>query len=111
MIGDRRVLIAAVTTGIRDVLHRRGAVAPFGMHLQVAQVLLDRGTPERGIREHAADFRTAEKMAPQLRLDGATPERAIREHAADFRTAEKMAPQLPAPLNICAAVTLVDGLF
>ena len=36
VIGDRRVLIATLKTGIRDVLHRRRAVAPFGMHLQVA---------------------------------------------------------------------------
>jgi hypothetical protein len=55
MIGDRRVLIAAPTTGIRDVLHCRGAVAPFGMHLQVAQVLLDGGT--RAVHTDILHFR------------------------------------------------------
>src|SRR4029434_3965604 len=66
MIGDRGISIAALNTGLRDVLHRRGAVAPFGVHLEVAQVLLKGRTRERGIREHSADVRTAEKIAPTL---------------------------------------------
>ena len=43
MIGDRRVLIAALKAGVGNLLDRRMAVAPFGVHLQVAAVLLNRG--------------------------------------------------------------------
>ena len=53
------------------------------MHLQVAAVLLERGTGERRIRENAADFRAAQKVPPKL----------------------------SSPLDVCAAVALVDRAF
>ena len=83
MIGDRRVLIATLKAGVGDLLHRRVAVAPFGVHLQVAAVLLKRRTRERGIREHAPDFGAAEKVPPKL----------------------------ASPLDVCAAVAPFDRVF
>ena len=46
MIGDRRVVIPTLKTGIGDFLDRRVAVAPFGVHLQIAEILVDGGARE-----------------------------------------------------------------
>ena len=44
-------------------------------------------------------------------LEGGTRECRIREHAPDFGAAEKMPPKLASPLDVCAAVALFDRLF
>ena len=54
------------TAGVGDLLYRRIAIAPFGVHLQVAAVLLKGRTRECGIREDPPDFGTAQKVSPKL---------------------------------------------
>jgi hypothetical protein len=44
MIGDGRNLIATLQAGVGNLPYRRMAVTPFGVHLQVATVLLKTGT-------------------------------------------------------------------
>jgi hypothetical protein len=66
VIGDSRVLIAALETGIGNLLHGRVAVAPFGVHLQITAVLRKRRAPESRIRQHSPDFSPAEKVPPKL---------------------------------------------
>ena len=53
------------------------------MHLQVAAVLLKRGTRDCGIRENSPDFGAAEEVSPKL----------------------------ASPLNVCAAVAAFDRVF
>ena len=83
MIGDRRVVITTLKAGVGYLLYRRMAVAPFGVHLQVPAVLLQRGTRKCGIREDAPDFGAAEEVPPKL----------------------------ASPLDVYAAVAPVDRLF
>ncbi len=83
MIGHGRILITTRTARVSHLLRRRGAVAPFGVHLQVAAVLLKSGTRERGIRENSPDLGAAEKVLPKL----------------------------ASPFNVSAAVTPCDRLF
>src|SRR5437763_17018265 len=83
MIGHRRVLITAPKAGVGNFLYCRVAVAPFGMHLQVAAVLLKRRTSESRIREDAPDLGAAEKVSPKL----------------------------ASSLNVCAAVATIDRVF
>jgi hypothetical protein len=64
-------------------VYRPVAVAPFGMHLQVAAVLLKSRTFECGIRKNAPDFPTAEEVSPKL----------------------------ASPLSVCAAVAPFDRSF
>src|ERR1700730_10169554 len=83
MIGHRRVVIATLQAGVGYLVYRRIAVAPFGVHVQVAAVLVKSGARQCGIRENAPDF-------------GAT---------------EKMSPELATPRNVCLAVAPFDRLF
>src|SRR5205085_2709124 len=53
-------------TGIADLLHCRSAVAPFRMHLQIAAILLNRGSHACGVGENAPDCRPADKVLPKL---------------------------------------------
>src|SRR5438105_2851494 len=48
MIGHRRVVITASKAGVGNFPYRRVAIAPFGVHLQVAAVLLKRRTRDCG---------------------------------------------------------------
>ena len=83
MIGDRRILIATLQAGVGNLLNRRRAVAPFGVHLQVAAVLL-------------------KCRARECRLG---------EDAPDLSAAEKVAPKLSSPFNVCTAIALFDRVF
>src|SRR4051795_7081315 len=83
MIGDRRIPIATLKARVGYLLDRRIAVAPFGVHLQVAAIQLTRRSGECRIREHAADFSAAEEVAPKL----------------------------ASPIDIGAAIARVDRLF
>ena len=80
MVGDRRVLIASLNAGVGNLLDRRRAIAPFGVHLQITAVLLDGGASEGGIREHPPDLRAAQKVPPQL-----TPPLEYRRDARSVR--------------------------
>ena len=72
-------MVATLPAGVGNLLDRRVAIAPFGVHLQIAAVLLERGARECGIREHAPDLGAAEKMLPKP-----TPPLNVRAAAALF---------------------------
>jgi hypothetical protein len=42
VIGDRRVSISSLKARLGDLLNRRITVAPFGVHLQIAAVIVER---------------------------------------------------------------------
>ena len=83
MVGHRRVLIASFDAGVGNLLDRRRAITPFGVHLQIAAVLFDGGASEGGIRQDSPHLRPAQEVPTKL-----TP-----------------------PLNIGAPLALLDGLF
>ena len=62
MIGDSRVVIAPLDAGIGNVLDRRGTIAPFGVHLQVTEVLVNGWTAESRIGENPPYLRTAQEV-------------------------------------------------
>ena len=83
VIGDGCVLISSLKAGLSNVLDRPVSVAPLGVHLQVAMVLIDRRSGKRWIRENSTNFGVAEKVLPQL----------------------------SAPLDVCTAFALLDRVF
>ena len=83
VVGHRRVLIASFKAGVGNLLDRRRAITPFGVHLQITAVLVDGGASEGGIRQDPPHLRAAQEVPTQV-----TP-----------------------PLNIGAPLALLDGLF
>ena len=83
MVGHRRVLIASFKAGVGNLLDRRRAITPFGVHLQITAVLLDGRASEGGIRQDSPHLRAAQEVPTKV-----TP-----------------------PLNIGAPLALLDGLF
>ncbi len=65
MVGDRRVPVAACQAGLGNLVHRRRAVAPFRMHLQVAAVVVWRRPVEGRVAQDAEGLGAAEDMLPQ----------------------------------------------
>jgi len=83
VVGVRLGLIAALHAGVGNVFDRRNAIAPFGVHLQIAAILLKRGTLEVGVGENPPHLRAAQEVPPKL----------------------------AAPLDIAPTLALLDGLF
>src|SRR4051812_18867583 len=83
MIGDRRIPVATLQARVGNLLERWIAVAPFGVHLQIAAVLA-------GGRPVAC---------------------RVRQHAPDLGAAEKVLPELTPSLDVFAAVALLDRVF
>ena len=65
MVGHRRVLIASFKASVGNLLDRRRAITPFGVHLQITAVLVDRGASEGGIREDSPHLRAAQESADE----------------------------------------------
>ena len=66
MIGDPPVGQAQLLHGFRNLIRALVAVAPGRVHLQIAAVLADSGTTERGLRQNPSHLRAAQKVSPQF---------------------------------------------
>ena len=66
MIGDSRIVIAAPSAGIGNLLDRRVAIAPFGVHLQIASVLVNSRTIEGRVCKNPPHFGTAQEVTSKV---------------------------------------------
>jgi hypothetical protein len=66
MVGHGRVSVAAINAGLGQRLDGGRAVAPLGVHLQVAAVALDGRSIDAVIGKHAPHFGPAQKVPPQV---------------------------------------------
>ena len=65
MIRDRGVRIAARLAGPSDIFDGRTAVAPLGVHLEIAGVIIERWSITRTIVKDSQDFGPAQEMRAQ----------------------------------------------
>ena len=65
MIGDRCICIAASQAGIGNLAHRGRTVAPLGVHLQVATIVVPRWPVAGPVAEYPQCLGAAEYVLPQ----------------------------------------------
>jgi hypothetical protein len=65
VVGESAVCIAAFATRVDDLVQRLAAVAPYGMHLQIAAIRRSTRSRERSIREDAQGAGAAQEVASQ----------------------------------------------